>query len=289
MRFSRYSRIAFALMLGFTMLSSFGTVRASEAAHPAHIHAGTCAELGDVVAPLSDIDYSYNVDGAPAAMGGFVGQSTAVPAMVSVTTVPLPLADIIAGGHAINVHKSADEIGEYIACGDIGGIMLGESDLPIVLSELNNSGYSGMAHLTDNGDGTTTVTVYLSMSSQEEEAMATPAAESSPAAVEATGRAVSVILGDFFIRTGNPVLKAGETYTFVATNTGQAVHELIIEPAGALDEPLEANGMESEIEDILPGTTQSITWTFDEPGEYQLSCHLPGHFEAGMVVTFVVE
>ena len=226
MRFSWFTRIAFAIVLGFSMLASFAPVRASETAHPAHIHAGTCAELGDVVAPLSDVSYDYMVDGEPSAMGGMIGQPTGVPAMVSVTTVPLPLADIIAGGHAINIHKSAEEISEYIACGDIGGIMLGESDLPIVLSELNDSGVSGMAHLTDNGDGSTTVTVYLTSAAEEEEPAATPVA------VEASGQAVSVILGDFYIKTGNPILKAGEAYTFVVSNAGEAVHELVIEPAG---------------------------------------------------------
>ena len=66
--------------------------------HPAHIHSGTCAELGDVVYPLTDLDAS----GA------------------SVTIVEVPLADLLASGpYAINIHLSADEIGTYVACGDI--------------------------------------------------------------------------------------------------------------------------------------------------------------------------
>jgi hypothetical protein len=35
------------------------------------------------------------------------------------------------------------------------------SDLALGLGELNGSGYSGVAWLHDNGDGTTTVTVFL--------------------------------------------------------------------------------------------------------------------------------
>jgi hypothetical protein len=66
--------------------------------HPAHIHTGTCAELGDVVYPLTDVDAS----GA------------------SVTIIEVPLADLLATGpYAINVHLSADEVGTYVACGDI--------------------------------------------------------------------------------------------------------------------------------------------------------------------------
>ncbi len=66
--------------------------------HPAHIHSGTCANLGDIAYPLTDVDAS----GA------------------SVTIIDVSLADLLAAGpYAINVHLSADEIGTYVACGDI--------------------------------------------------------------------------------------------------------------------------------------------------------------------------
>ncbi|MEZ4505121.1 MAG: CHRD domain-containing protein [Thermomicrobiales bacterium] len=66
--------------------------------HPAHIHSGTCAELGDVVYPLTDVDAAGE----------------------SVTVVDVPLADLLANGpYAINIHLSADDIGTYVACGDI--------------------------------------------------------------------------------------------------------------------------------------------------------------------------
>ncbi len=67
----------------------------------------------------------------------------------------------MAGEHAINVHASADDLGTYIACGDIGGITIGEADLPIGLGELNDSDANGVALLHDNGDGTTTVSVFI--------------------------------------------------------------------------------------------------------------------------------
>ena len=130
-------------------------------AHPAHIHSGTCAELGDVVFPLSDVGSSMMMNGTPMAGAEMMGATDAIPVEVSVTTVAAPLADIVAGGQAINVHESAENIGNYIACGDIGGTMMGDSDLAIGLGTLNDSGYSGIAHLHDNADGTTTVTVYL--------------------------------------------------------------------------------------------------------------------------------
>jgi hypothetical protein len=67
-------------------------------AQPAHIHQGTCAALDKAPKwPLKPV-----VDGK------------------SETVIPnLTLADVSGGKYAINVHKSADDIPHYVACGDI--------------------------------------------------------------------------------------------------------------------------------------------------------------------------
>ncbi len=153
-------RIASSLALGATLILAAG-VSAQMSPHPAHIHAGSCPEPGDVVVGLSDVSFDMNVDGTASAGAETVGQASAIPVEASVTTVPLALADIAAGQHAINVHASAEDMGTYIACGDIGGTTIGTSDLPIGLGELNDSGASGVAWLHDNGDGTTTVSVFI--------------------------------------------------------------------------------------------------------------------------------
>jgi plastocyanin len=152
--------IASSLALGASLILAVGA-SAQMSPHPAHIHAGSCPEPGDVVAPLSDVSFDMNVDGAASAGAEAVGQASAVPVEASITTVPLALADIVAGEHAINVHASAEDLGTYIACGDIGGTTIGTADLPIGLGELNDSGASGVAWLHDNGDGTTTVSVFI--------------------------------------------------------------------------------------------------------------------------------
>jgi predicted lipoprotein with Yx(FWY)xxD motif/uncharacterized cupredoxin-like copper-binding protein len=117
---------------------------------------------------------------------------------------------------------------------------------------------------------------------------ATPAA--SPVAITSgAGEAVvAVELTEFSIAPSEMTLDAGQEYTFIITNTGVLIHEFVIEPAGAEDAPLEAGGVVSEVEDIHPGDTAQLSWTF-EPGEYQIACHIPGHLEAGMIATFSVE
>ena len=83
----------------------------------------------------------------------------------------MALDDILAAEHAINLHESMENIGNYIACGDVTGEPA-DGMLEIELLELNGSGYMGTAMLMDNGDGTTDVTIML----MESSGMATPAA-----------------------------------------------------------------------------------------------------------------
>ena len=64
---------------------------------PAHIHTGSCANIGGVVYPLTS-----PVNG------------------VSETTLGVSLETILAGlPLALNVHKSAAEANVYVACGDL--------------------------------------------------------------------------------------------------------------------------------------------------------------------------
>lgn len=160
------------------------------AAHPAHIHSGSCPDVGDVVFPLNDVTASAiastpmaGIEASPMTETGAMASPMAgsdrdmdqVVAM-STTVVEAPLADILGAEHAINVHESAEHIENYIACGDITGEPE-DGTLEITLEERNDSGVEGEAYLTDNGDDTTTVEVLLMSASDAGTAtpMATPA------------------------------------------------------------------------------------------------------------------
>lgn len=151
--------------------------------HPAHIHRGTCDTLDP--APLFPLA-NLTTGGADAqatpvagAIAGMLGVSSVVPVASSVTVVEVALADLLSGtaasptaggtaaeGYAINIHESPQNAGRYVACGDIGGaVRPGQAgsagDLLIGLSEQNASGVTGIAWLHDNGDGSTTVIVFV--------------------------------------------------------------------------------------------------------------------------------
>jgi hypothetical protein len=123
-------------------------------ARPVHFHSGSCAPLGDVVQPLTDLT---------APTGAVVGLAdTAHQAETSFTNVPLTLDALLAEDHAINVHLSAEEIGTYIACGDIGGALDANGALVVGLREDSDSGYTGIAFLQPAADGASTdVSVFI--------------------------------------------------------------------------------------------------------------------------------
>ena len=115
------------------------------------------------------------------------------------------------------------------------------------------------------------------------------AQDGTPAAAEqGTPIDVAIELGEFFVNPESTTLIAGQPYHFVVTNTGLATHELVVEPAGAEDAPLEMDGTESEVEDIAKGETKEFTWTFDEPGDYQFACYVADHYKHGMLIPFTV-
>jgi len=67
------------------------------AAQPVHIHAGSCAKLDPTPRiPLQNVTN---------------GKST--------TVLDMPIAKVMSAGGAINVHKSAEDVKTYVACGDL--------------------------------------------------------------------------------------------------------------------------------------------------------------------------
>jgi hypothetical protein len=123
-------------------------------ARPAHIHAGNCVELGDVVVPLFDLTGSVSEG---------VGQADrATPAESSFTTVSMTIDAILGADHAINVHLSAERIDTYIACGELGGAINATGALVVGLREESDSGYTGIAFLSPGADGASTdVSVFI--------------------------------------------------------------------------------------------------------------------------------
>ncbi|MBI3760485.1 MAG: cupredoxin domain-containing protein [Chloroflexi bacterium] len=98
---------------------------------------------------------------------------------------------------------------------------------------------------------------------------------------------VHVKMSEFKIEMDKTSIPAGPV-KFIVENVGTMEHEAVLELAGDVDKPFEVNGKESEAPDMEPGKSATLEWTIDKPGQYQLACHVVGHYEAGMVTVFTV-
>src|SRR5581483_9935288 len=110
-------------------------------------------------------------------------------------------------------------------------------------------------------------------------------AQATPAA---SANTVAVTMTDMKFASSTTTFVVGRPYTFVVTNRGATAHEMVIEKRGVVDQPLRSGDQEAEASNVQPGQTKTLTWTFAEPGEYQLACLIPGHYEAGMVLDIEV-
>jgi uncharacterized cupredoxin-like copper-binding protein len=81
-------------------------------------------------------------------------------------------------------------------------------------------------------------------------------------------------------------IQAGETITFEVTTMGPVIHEFMVGPAA--DVAADKAGT-PEIADLGMMQTRSLTYTFTGPGPFAYACHVPGHYEAGMSGTIVVQ
>ncbi|MEK7584165.1 MAG: cupredoxin domain-containing protein [Patescibacteria group bacterium] len=130
---------------GKTIVTFAVTGGASGVAQPAHIHEGTCANLGGVVYPLTNV-----VNGA------------------SVTSLDVALdALLLQGPRAVNIHKSQSEVSVYVACVDInGGEMTDDNDSDEAQEQDNAPSYDSSSDDAEDAEDADSATQGSSNSGQ---------------------------------------------------------------------------------------------------------------------------
>jgi hypothetical protein len=181
MKSTRFTQlIAGTMLIGSLVGAGTGIALAQEEevapghSHPAHIHAGTCADFDpNPVAPLTNVEQRMNEDEADNAPQGIL---TAASVLYSLSEeVELSFEDdVLATSHVIAVHESEENIQNYIACADIGGVVV-DGDLAVALQPMNDSGYTGIVVMDADEDGQVDVEIFLA-EPVSTEPMATPAA-----------------------------------------------------------------------------------------------------------------
>lgn len=164
----------------------------------AHIHAGTCEELGIVVYSLPDIR-TYRVD---------QNNATTVGAIELISgTANVPLGGLFGEPFSIHIHESSQNKQTYLACADVGGqpeAPWSEADgLTLEAQEQNGSGYSGFAILQPAPDGGTSISVAIAASPDAVEAVASQEAPASGSTYTSPTFGYSIGYGDVWTESEN--------------------------------------------------------------------------------------
>jgi uncharacterized cupredoxin-like copper-binding protein len=111
----------------------------------------------------------------------------------------------------------------------------------------------------------------------------------------ATGNQVDITLVDNKIDASTTTFQVGIPYTFVITNKGKHAHNFNINPpvsvAGSLDQALNAALLAVPQEQLGPGASATVDFTFPDSAAGQLlefSCLIRRHYDDGMHVDITV-
>jgi len=107
--------------------------------HPAHIHANTAAEGGDIIVSFNDVD-------------GTTGMSTTIITSLD-DGAALTYEELLTIDGYVNVHLSADELGTIVAQGDIGQNELTGTTKVYNLDEKDVDGISGTVTFSERING----------------------------------------------------------------------------------------------------------------------------------------
>ena len=109
-------------------------------------------------------------------------------------------------------------------------------------------------------------------------------------------RTINISMSDNMCFTPSTIIvKQGETIRFVVTNGGKLLHEMVIGTTAELTKHAELMKKHPQMEHDEPymahvaaGKRANLIWHFSMPGTFEFACLIPGHFEAGMRGTIIV-
>ena len=116
------------------------------------------------------------------------------------------------------------------------------------------------------------------------------AAIGKPGIAAKVSRTIKVDMTDAMrFSASNIAVRQGETIRFIASNSGQLKHEMVLGTEKELKEHYEVMKKNPEMEHadanmvtVAPGKTGEIIWQFTKAGKVDFACLQPGHYDAGM-------
>ncbi len=218
--------------------------------HPAAVRTGACGSSSDDAFVLNGAGSGTSANGEAKTAEKWIGAEQKQVVGMSETTIDAKLADFDTNPFSIAIYKSENPADGLVACGDIGGPLVG-GDLTISLDQVNGSGDVGIARLHADGDKTV-VTLYTFVIGDN----LAPASHSSAAATVDIN-IVGASDGAWQFDPATISIPAGTTVKW--TNQTDISHTIQSENIDFDDSGLLDAGA-------------SFTETFDKPGTYFYAC-----------------
>ncbi len=96
---------------------------------------------------------------------------------------------------------------------------------------------------------------------------------------------MTVKLSEFKFEGAKATVSSASAVKFTVTNSGTVEHEFAIMPRGSTDMTKAVFSIPTK--DLQPGKTATKEVTLPK-GDYEIACHVPGHYEAGMHTNITV-
>jgi hypothetical protein len=198
----------------------------------------------------------------------------------SETRLPVDLATLQGEPFAMIVSRTANHPDNAVACGDLNSLTTDDGATMLVgLLEQRSSLHTGVATLTADGNETI---VRAFISRARAGGFAIDSGVDSGEGGEEVGATINVTITEDGLIVDQSTIFVDQTVEFVVRNEGEERHEAILEESGALEAPFEnADGSQTETEDLAPNEEASFVYTFDRPGIYQIADHIGENFDLG--------
>ncbi|MCC6312402.1 MAG: hypothetical protein IT337_00195 [Thermomicrobiales bacterium] len=247
---------------------------------PVQLYEGRCADLG---ARLDDLE----LNDATVPEGDRIGSESGVSAETAFSRLPQTLDALTDSPHVIVVARSVDEPDVWLVCGDIGGALDENGALAIGLTQVDASGYAGIAFLAEDAErDRTNLSVFIAPTGGRPAEAALPPEISDTFATPGTGGALSAGATPVIVPTREPTptptprpvggaidvtlsewqirmpdrLKAGPA-VFTITNDGERPHNFV------MANELYVFSLDA---DLAPGESASLSVNLP-PGQYVVS------------------
>jgi uncharacterized cupredoxin-like copper-binding protein len=146
--------------------------------------------------------------------------------------------------------------------------------------------------------GVVTAASVISACGDSSRSSSTAAIDDNSTTADAT--VVEVTMEDIAFVPAVITVQAGDMLEMRFTNAGKVAHDAFVgDEAAQMDheaEMTEMTAMTSDDHDVdepaivvQPGDSGELSYTFSEPGSYEVGCHQPGHYAAGMKIDVTVE